>query len=158
MSVHGIPAFSHIHGRVVWERFQRPLLQGCLMTLNLSLKFVPLCRQSWSLGTNPPFHFSSCPWTSLHRYICGWVSLLIAAPSTLWVHGAGHLQTCNQNPTIKLMTQVCFFCSAASSPPHHQQPRGYFSSVSLYLRVWFPPQLLPQLLINGSLESRCPDN
>lgn len=33
---HGIPAFSHIHGRVVWEKCQRPLLQGRLMTL----KFV----------------------------------------------------------------------------------------------------------------------
>lgn len=33
---HGIPAFSHIHGRVVREKCQGPLLQGRLMTL----KFV----------------------------------------------------------------------------------------------------------------------
>lgn len=107
-TVQGIPAFSHIRGRVVWERFQRPPLQGCLMTL----KFVPLCRQSRSLEMNSPFHFSSCPWNALHRYTCGWVLLLIAAPTAFWVHGAGSLQTCNRNPTIKLMVQVLFllFC------------------------------------------------
>lgn len=66
-SVQGIPAFSHIRGWVFWERFQRPPLQGCLMTL----KFVPLCRQSRSLEMNSPFHFSSCPCNALHRYTCG---------------------------------------------------------------------------------------